>query len=52
MYKHAKKDVPKVHVAELVRDFRIDEEDGMLPDPKLEAKDINIDKRNLVDNID
>ena len=30
-----KKDVPKRDFADLVRDFRIDEEDGMKSDPKL-----------------
>jgi len=49
MYKHAKRDIPKAQVAELLRDFRIDEEEGMLGDPRLEDKSINQDKRQKAD---
>lgn len=49
IYKHAKRDIPKTQVAELLRDFRIDEEEGMLGDPRLEDKSSNLDKRQKAD---
>jgi len=34
-----KKDIPKIDFADLIRDFRIDEEEGMPKDPRLEPFD-------------
>lgn len=44
-----KRDRPKATVAELVRDFRVDEEEGMDADSKLENKSNNVVKLNLAD---
>lgn len=46
-----RKDVPRRNFADLVRDFRIDEEDGFDRDPKLESPDKNADKLSLMDKI-
>ena len=39
LYSAVKKEVPKRDFADLIRDFRIDEEDGMPRDPRLEPYD-------------
>ena len=44
MYSNVKKDRPKANFADLIRDFRVDEEEGMQADPRMEAKDKNADK--------
>lgn len=51
MYSNVKKDIPKQNYAELIRDFRIDEEEGMKPDSKLESKSKFIEKREITDEI-
>lgn len=51
LYSNFKKEIPKANIGELVRDFRIDEEDGMEKDPRLEFKDVNEDKIKLADKL-
>ena len=46
-----KKDIPKTDYAELVRDFRIDEEEGMERDPRLENVSQRKDQINLADRV-
>ena len=46
-----KKDIPKTDYAELVRDFRIDEEEGMERDPRLESVSQRKDQINLADRV-
>lgn len=46
---HVRKDRPKATVADLVRDFRVDEEEGMDADTKLENKITNVSKLNIAD---
>ncbi len=48
---HVKKDRPKVTAAELMRDFRVDEEEGMDSDTKLESKSANHIKLALADQL-
>jgi hypothetical protein len=48
---HVKKDRPKATVAELMRDFRVDEEEGMDPDSNLENKSANLNKIALADQL-
>jgi hypothetical protein len=45
------KDIPRMGMAELVRDFRIDEEDGMGVDPRLENKMVNREKMAVADQL-
>ena len=39
LYSNVKKDIPKRDFADLIRDFRIDEEEGMPKDPRQEPFD-------------
>lgn len=51
LYSNMKKVVPKANIGSLLRDFRIDEEEGMEKDFKLEEKDIHQDKIEVADKL-
>eukprot|EP00347_Sterkiella_histriomuscorum_P014830 403359365 len=51
LYSNVKKDIPKRDYADLIRDFRIDEEEGMVRDPKMEPKENNNQHLSLLDKI-
>lgn len=44
LYSKVNRNIPKADVGSLVRDFRIDEEEGMRPDATLQPSDIHHDK--------